>query len=444
MDIPALFSLFSEYFVYGVVVIFGLSVIVTVHEYGHYIVGKWSGIRADVFSIGFGKPLLQRTGKDGTVWQIAALPLGGYVKFAGDANAASAPDAHAVDGMAPEEARHTMPGAPLWARTATVIAGPLFNFIMTAILLMVLVLYTGQAQDKLVIEKLVDTPYDVGLQNGDEVIAIAGIPVPEGDARSDYIENLPREETLTYTVSRKFAEITVEAPHPFKVVVGGIQPKSAARAARLEVGDVITALDGQTFPTFYEFRDFVQESGGKELALTVYRAGETFETVLTPRPRDLPLEEGGFERRWLIGFTGALLFESATEPVGVGEALWIGIKGVWTIITQSLSSLYHIIIGSISTCNLSGAVGMAGAVTTMASQGIDRYIEIIAVMSTAIGLINLFPIPVLDGGHLVFYAYEAVRGKPLPDKAVDIMMRVGLALILGIMLLGLASDFLCV
>ncbi|WP_417242745.1 RIP metalloprotease RseP [Celeribacter sp.] len=443
MDLSNLSAIFGNSAFTVVVFIVALSIIVTVHEYGHYIVGKWCGIKADVFSLGFGKPLLQRTAKDGTVWQLAAIPLGGYVKFAGDANAASAPDPHAVDGMAPEEARHTMPGAPLWARTLTVAAGPMFNFIFSAIVFAGLLLSTGQVKETLEIDEVKPVPFEVGLQSGDTIVAIAGTPVPELAKMGDFIETLPRSGQMEYTVDRDGTQVTVTGPHPFPVIVGGITPKSAARDARLQVGDVITTVDDVTLNSFYELRDAVAAAQGKEMTLTVWRDGETFESTMTARRRDIPADGGGFETRWLIGIYGATLYTPATDPVGVGEAAWGGVKGVWSVITGSLSGLYNMVVRNISACNLTGAVGMAGAVSTMASQGIDSYINVIAFLSTAIGLINLFPIPVLDGGHLVFYAAEAIRGKPLPDRAVGIMMGFGLVFVLFFMTMGLVSDFFC-
>ncbi|WP_417258771.1 RIP metalloprotease RseP [Celeribacter sp.] len=443
MDLSNLSAIFGNSAFTVVVFIVALSIIVTVHEYGHYIVGKWCGIKADVFSLGFGKPLLQRTAKDGTVWQVAAIPLGGYVKFAGDANAASAPDPHAVDGMAPEDARHTMPGAPLWARTLTVAAGPMFNFIFSAIVFAGLLLSTGQVKDTLEIAEVKPVPFEVGLQSGDTIVAIAGMPVPELSQMGDFIETLPRAAQMDYTVERDGTELTVTGPHPFPVIVGGITPKSAARDARLQVGDVITKVDDVTLNSFYELRDVVAAAEGNEMTLTVWRDGETFESAMTARRRDIPADGGGFETRWLIGIYGSTLYTPATDPVGIGSALWGGVEGVWSVITGSLSGLYNMIVRNISACNLTGAVGMAGAVGTMASQGIDSYINVIAFLSTAIGLINLFPIPVLDGGHLVFYAAEAVRGKPLPDRAVGIMMTIGLVIVLFFMTMGLVSDFFC-
>ncbi len=427
--------------------IVALSIIVTVHEYGHYIVGRWSGIKADVFSLGFGKPLWQRTDKRGTVWQIAALPFGGYVKFAGDANAASAPDAHAVEGLNPEEARHTMPGAPLWARTATVAAGPMFNFVFSFLVFTVFILMSGKAADRLVVDEIRPVPYEVGLMSGDEILAIDGDDVTETTDLGEIVENLPRDARVTYTVRRDGQEIQVEGPYPYPVIVAGISPKSAARDAGLKTGDVITELDGEAVNTFWDLQDYVTGHEGAAMTLTIWRpddaGGETFETTLEPRRRDLPSEGGGFETRWLIGISGGLLFTVGTEPVGLGEAMSAGISAVWQIITMSLSGLGHMITGAISACNISGPVGIAEVVSTSASDGASSFLWTVAMLSTAIGLMNLFPIPVLDGGHLVFYAYEAVRGKPLPDRAVGVMMTFGMIVIMGFMVLGLSSDLFC-
>ncbi|SFI76167.1 RIP metalloprotease RseP [Celeribacter neptunius] len=447
MDVNTLLSSLGGTAFTLVFFIVALSIIVTVHEYGHYIVGRWSGIKADVFSLGFGKPIWQRTDKRGTVWQIASLPFGGYVKFAGDANAASAPDAHAVEGLSAEEARHTMPGAPLWARTLTVAAGPVFNFIFSFLVFTLFVLFVGQASDRIIVDEVAPTPYETGLQTGDQILAINGQEAPETSGLLGFLEALPRQAQMSYTVLRDGNEVSVDGPYPYPVVVAAVSPKSAARDAGIETGDVITHLDGTPVNTFWDLQDYVMGHDGAEMTLTVWRdskaGGETFETTLEPRRRDIPADDGGFETRWLIGITGGLLFSVGTEPVGLGEAILSGAEGVWRIITTSLSGLWHMITGAISACNLSGPVGIAEVVSTSAADGAMSFVTTVAMLSTAIGLINLFPIPVLDGGHLVFYAYEAVRGKPLPDRAVGIMMTVGLAVIMTFMVLGLGSDLFC-
>ncbi|GAA3876089.1 RIP metalloprotease RseP [Celeribacter arenosi] len=444
MDFASIFSSLGGTAFTVVFFVLALSIIVAVHEYGHYIVGRWSGIHADVFSLGFGKPLVQRTDKRGTVWQIAAIPLGGYVKFAGDANAASAPNAHAVDALPEEQRRHTMPGAPLWARTVTVAAGPMFNFIFSALVFAGFVLLNGQMGDRLIVDEVHAMPTEVALQTGDVILAIDGTPVPDLDEFGPFLQDLPPVASMTYSVLREGAEIEVEAPHPLPVIVGGISPKSAAGDAGLKVGDVVTHADTLKLNSFYQLQDIVAAAAGQPVTLTIWRDGESFDTTLKARSRDLPVADGGFETRWLIGITGSNLFTVGTEPVGVFEALKIGTTNVWELIKLNLSGLYHMITGSISTCNLTGPVGIANTVSTMASQGTASFISTVALISTAIGLINLFPIPVLDGGHLVFYAYEAVRGKPLPERAVGIMMTIGLVVIVTLMFLGLGADFFCI
>lgn len=437
----SLLSLIGGSVFIAVVFIIALSIIVAIHEYGHYIVGRWCGIKAEVFSIGFGKPLYQRTDKRGTIWQVAAIPLGGYVKFAGDANAASAPDGTSVQGLSAEERRQTMHGAPLWARSLTVLAGPMFNFISAAIIFVFLMMFYGQVQDRLIVDNITDLPGDIGLMAGDELLTIEGRDVPDVAEIGGFFEDLPRKDMLDYTVLRDGVEQAVTAPHPFPVLVNTVQIKSAAKRAGIEAGDVIMAADGVSLPTFFDLQETVKAKKGADIALDVWRDGEVLQMTLAALPRDIPLPEGGFEKRWLIGIEGTYFFSPATETMPLGKALVTSVKQVWTIIVMSLSGIGHMITGAISTCNMSGAIGMAqfvGSAPTIAD-----YIGKIAFISVAIGLLNLLPIPVLDGGHLVFHIYEAVRGKPLPDRAVNAMMMVGMALILSMMVLGLGSDLFC-
>jgi regulator of sigma E protease len=253
--------------------------------------------------------------------------------------------------------------------------------------------------------------------------------------------DLPHKAVLTYSVLRDGERVTVEGSHPHPVLVSSVSAKSAARRAGIEVNDVITAIDGTPLPTFFDLQDAVKAKNGEDMTLSVWRAGETFDVTLAALPRDLPLPDGGFETRWLIGIGGGYFFTPATETLPFMDAVTSSARQVWGIITMSISAIGHMISGAISTCNMSGAIGMAqfvGSAPTLAD-----YIGNIAMISTAIGLLNLFPIPVLDGGHLVFYAYEAIRGKPLPDRAVNVMMMIGMMFILSIMVLGLSSDLLC-
>ncbi|WP_227286613.1 MULTISPECIES: RIP metalloprotease RseP [Paracoccaceae] len=425
--------------------ILALSIIVAIHEYGHYIVGRWSGIHAEVFSIGFGPVLTSRVDRHGTRWQIAALPFGGYVKFLGDADAASGKDGAAIDALDVAERRRSMHGAPLWARAATVAAGPIFNFILSILIFAGVVLVSGQAVEEARIGPAKMLPADIAvLQEGDLVTAVAGEPV---DGLADLYElsreTLPPAPSLTYDIERDGRAMQVEASFPLIPVIEAVTPQSAAIDAGLERGDVIRAIDGQPIYAFSQLRDAVEASEGAPLALDVWRAGEMMEVTLSPRRMDLPLAEGGFETRWLIGITGGLFFEPVTEPVGLWEAAGFGVSQTGFIIQSSLSGLWHMITGAISSCNLQGPIGIAETSGAAASQGIENFIWFIAVLSTAVGLLNLFPIPVLDGGHLIFHAYEAVAGKPPSDKALKVFMSIGLTLLLALMLFALTNDIFC-
>jgi len=448
LDISALIPAFGGFAWTIFFFVVALSVIVAIHEYGHYIVGRWSGIQADVFSIGFGPMLWSRMDKRGTRWQIAALPFGGYVKFAGDANAASGKDEDAMAEAAADPAalRATMHGAPLWARAATVLAGPVFNFALSIIVFAVVGYSNGVIRDPLTVGDLRPLPGPVQeLQNGDVVLEINGAPVPSisDAAYGTFMNDLPQVPVLDYTVERGGERTVVQGPYLRPPLVSGVSPQSAAVAADLEMGDVITAVDGNPIFAFGQIKEAVEGSDGRSLNLTVWRDGTLVEKVLTPKRVDEPQADGGFATQWRIGIASGNAFEPATEAPGLGEAISGGVAQTWRIITGSVSGLGHMITGAISTCNLSGPIGIAQVSGTMASQGVQSFVWFIAVLSTAVGLLNLFPIPALDGGHLVFYAYEAVTGKPPSDGALRILMAVGLALVLSLMVFALGNDLFC-
>ncbi|MFV0335474.1 MAG: RIP metalloprotease RseP [Tropicimonas sp.] len=421
-----------------------LSVIVFVHEYGHYIVARWSGIRAEVFSIGFGPVLLSRTDRRGTQWQVAALPFGGFVKFLGDAGAASDKAAESYEALDAASRRQTMHGAPLWARAATVAAGPVFNFILSILVFSAIFMVQGTPKEPVEIGTLKAMPEaQQGLLPGDRILAVAGREVDDYAGFFNEMRGIDVASGLTYEIERDGVRRSVEGPFPFPPVVDGLQAGSAAMDAGLRIGDVITAVDGRAITAFRELQDAVAASEGREMVLDVWRAGERMEFALAPRRMDLPGAEGGFETRWLIGMTGGLLFTPATEMPDPLTALGDGAEQTRFIIGNSLSGLWHMLTGAISSCNLRGPIGIAETSGAAASQGADSFIWFIAVLSTAVGLLNLFPIPVLDGGHLAFFAYEAVAGRPPNDRVMRILMTIGLALLLTLMGFALTNDLFC-
>ncbi len=416
-----------------------LSVIVAIHEYGHYIVGRWCGIHADVFSLGFGPVVYSRVDKRGTKWQVAALPLGGYVKFMGDANAASVGSEGEV---AEVDLRKTMLGAPLWARTATVAAGPVFNFVLAIAIFAGSIMYQGRSAEPLTFGELRPLPasFSSDLRAGDVMVAVEGVLFNDPDRTEAVTELVPVKDRLDYSILRDGDELTINGPYYFPTSVASVSPRSAADDADIKINDVITAINGEPVFAFVQLQETVLAADGAPLDFTLWRDGETIEKTIAPRRVDLPLPEGGFETRWLIGITGTIFFEEKTEAVGVFEAVSLGAQGLWTTVTTSLSAMKHILVGQISTCNLSGPVGIAETSGSMAEQGAQSFIWFIGALSAAVGLMNLFPIPVLDGGHLVFYAYEAVTRRKPSDRAIQVFMFMGLSLILSLMTFTILND----
>lgn len=449
MDITTLVPQFGGFIWTLVAFIIALSVIVAIHEYGHYIVGRWCGIKADVFSLGFGPVLYSRFDKRGTKWQIALLPFGGYVKFAGDANAASGKDTDAMEDVAtdPVRLRETMHGAPLWARALTVVAGPVFNFAMSIIIFTAIIMSVGEESNPLTVEAIKPLPQQIdGLEPGDVIEAIAGRALP-ADVQSaenrEFMSNLPLEPVLEYTVLRDGARMTVEGPYPLPALIGMVGPQTAALEAGLAAGDAIVGIDGKDAFAFQQLVEAVEGSEGRPLLLDVWRGGEILQFTLVPKSTDVPQADGSFENVLRIGVSSSGAITAAKQTPNFFEATQDGIAATWRIMKGSVSGMWHMLTGAISTCNMSGPVGIAKVSGAMASQGATSFIEFIAVLSTAVGLLNLFPIPALDGGHLTFYAYEAATGKPPSDKALRILMTAGIAIVLSLMLFALFNDLFC-
>ncbi|WP_410216458.1 RIP metalloprotease RseP [Paracoccus sp. (in: a-proteobacteria)] len=421
-----------------------LAVIVTVHEYGHYIVGRWSGIRAEVFSVGFGPRLFARRDRRGTVWQVAAIPLGGYVKFLGDDNVASAGPGRMVD---PALRRQTLQGAPLWARFATLLAGPVFNFVLSILVFGGFALVQGLPSQEVRVGQVAEAPPGIvnELQPGDRILAVGDVEVESWADLGRAADDLPPATQHPWRIEREGQTLTVAGPDPMPARISGVAPRSAAAEAGLRAGDVVQAIDGADVARFTQMREAVEAAKGEPLDLRIWRpgAGER-DVTLRPKLSDLPATGGGFEQRWLIGVTGGdSFFSPETRRAGPVEALVLGVGQTWGIITSSLSGMWAMISGQIGTCNLGGAISIAESTGQAASAGGANFLWWIAVLSAAIGFLNLLPIPVLDGGHLMFYTYEALRGRPPSDRALNLLTTVGMAAVLGLMIFGLTNDLFC-
>ena len=423
-----------------------LSIIVFVHEFGHYYIGKLSGIHAEVFSIGFGPVLLSLNDKNGTKWQISALPLGGFVKFLGDKNSASSPN---IDIKSAKDSavfsRATMQGAPLWARFMTVVAGPLFNFIFSGIIFFIVYMNQGVTKFPLTVEKVFTTPYQQQFEKGDIISSINGVRINKNlNDLKNLFENSGPEEEFTYTVERNGQKISLENVIQNPPRIGQVLPKSAAITAGLEKGDIILSLNSEKITSFNDIRNFVELSKGEALKVDYLRNGELRKTQLKPLIVDVPAEEGGFDRIYRIGIVSDYF---PFEPVIKNQSILIALRGavesIYLIMEGSVKGLYHIVLGNISSCNLSGPISIAETSGQVVKQGGVNYLWFIAVLSTAIGMINLFPIPVLDGGHLLFFAIEALTGKKPDPSIVNKFMTLGFFILISLMLFSMFNDFFC-
>lgn len=425
-----------------------IMIIVFVHEFGHYIVGRWCGIRAEVFSLGFGRILWSRHDRRGTRWQLAAIPLGGYVKFLGDANAASAnPDVATLARLSAAERRHSLHGAPLWARAATVLAGPVFNVVLTLAVFALMIAVWGvlKVEDKPIVSLARAVPgVEQVLRPGDQILAVDGQETPDVASLYAAAGDLAAAPSTTYRVLREGEALTLTGPFLLPPIVGSIMSKSAAMDAGLSAGDVITAVDGTAVSSFAEISPLVDAANGSAVSLSIWRGGESFDLTLTPRRRDLPTEDGGFETRWLIGLTSSMAVELASLRPGPVETLALAYKNTVRVAESSLNGILAIIRGQISSCNISGAITMAQVMGDAAESGWESFLGTLAVLSLGIGLMNLMPIPVLDGGHLLFHAYEAIARRPPSAKALERLTLMGLALVLGLMVYALRNDLVCV
>ena len=421
--------------------IVALSIIVFIHEFGHYIVGRWCGIDAEVFSIGFGPVLLSRKDKHGTMWQIAVLPLGGFVKFSREETNCQATKENFVNFNNND---HTFDGASVFARTLTVLAGPFANFILTFLILIVFVLINGVSSEKVQIDKINEYPFfSQNLRVNDTILSVNGQSTPDLNAFFDLFSDYSLDKEVKYTVDRDGIEQTVIGPHPFQAIVGSVSLRSAASASGLRQGDLIVKVNEAEIFSFLQLQKVVNDTNNYPLMLNIWRDGEVFDILVTPKVVDYPDANGEFVKRKLIGITGGFFFEFKKEKPNLFEASKIAVNQIVSIISGSLNGIKNILIGAISTCNLQGPIGIASTAGEAAQQGLASFVWIIAVLSTAIGMLNLFPIPMLDGGHLVFFGIEVLTRKKPTEKLIRGLSLFGLGLLLALMLIAISSDLFC-
>jgi regulator of sigma E protease len=352
--------------------LFVLSLVIFFHEVGHFLIGRWCGVKVETFSLGFGPELFGFDDRYETHWRVAALPLGGYVKFHGDANGASVPSEAAMEAMSPQERAVSFSTQKVWKRAAIVAAGPVANFLLAVLI------YTG-----------------VFYVHGRALL-------------------LP--------------------------VLDTVAAGSAAEEAGFQPGDLIVAIDGTRVESFEDMQRFVQGASGTPLGFVVARAGKSVELVATPRRRDL-VTPFGTARVGVLGFQPNPA-NWHVQTYGLLDSVKIAGSETWYIMARTGSYLKGLAAGQESTDQLSGPIRIAEVSGAMAKIGVAALLALAAVVSISVGILNLLPVPLLDGGHLVYYAVEAMRGKAMNQRAQQFGFDIGLTLLTSLMFVATYNDIL--
>lgn len=363
--LTGLFGNIESVFSYVLPFLFVLTVIVFFHELGHFMVARWCGVAIEVFSVGFGREIFGFTDRKGTRWKFSWIPLGGYVKFVGDENAASVPSREALSEMDEDAKSQSYYHKSVAQRSAVVAAGPIANFILAIVIFAALFVFVGRV-------------------------------------------------ALSPTVDV-------------------ISPDSAAEQAGFQVNDVVVSIDGSSIETFSDMQNIVRTSAGVKLSVVVRRGEELVTLEATPKLGEVPSPLGPQEVG-LLGITRNTPPDLTIEKYDPLTAMWMGTEKTWLVATGTLKFIGGLIAGREKASNLGGPLRIAeisGRVFKIG--GFTDLIHLAAVLSVTIGLINLFPIPMLDGGHLLYYGIEAVRGRPLSEKLQDLGFRVGLGLVVALM-----------
>lgn len=437
-----------------------LTVIVFIHEMGHFLVARWCGVTVKTFSIGFGKELYGWDDRYGTHWRVAAIPLGGYVKFIDDANAASAgASPEALKELSAAEKAGAFQLKPLWQRSAVVAAGPLANFLLAIVVYSGLnAIYGVRMAPPVISSVIADMPAAAaGLKAGDHILSVGGTSVETFDDVINFIAVHGSRE-LDILVDRNGAKLLIPVKPNVEDVkndlnlpmqlgdigirryqearVGLLREGFPAEKAGLKLDDLITSIDGQPIDGFDKLGEIIGASAGKEIRLSIDREGKAIDIAVTPvsRPSDGP------DKTKQVGRIGIGPVPLQPQAVGLFTSIRLGVRETWSNVTQTLSGLSEMIAGRQSASQIGGPILMAEVTGKAIDSGVESLMKLLAYFSVSIGLLNLFPIPVLDGGHLMFYAIEAIRRRPLPPAVQDAAFRFGFAVLLTLIVFANYND----
>jgi len=443
-----------------------LTVIVFVHEMGHYLVARWNGIAVQTFSLGFGKELFGFNDRHGTRWRISAIPLGGYVRFVGDMNAASMPDPEAVAALPPDEQKRLFVNKNVWQRIAVVAAGPAANILLTFLILYGLLLGYGRYTLPPVVGdiKWGSVAQEAGLLPGDKILSVDGFAV-RGFEDFDRLISTAPGRTVTINLERNGAPSTVTlvpssisgkdrfgndyrvgdiglAPPPpivADVTWGGV----AMWSGLLLPGDVLRAVDSVVIYSTEDFARAIAKSPGKPVTISIRRGGQDKLVTLVPRAEQIKDAAGQMQTVGRIGVRLDYLPTKATlyrpNPL---ETVGMTVEEMRFIVARTAAFIGDFFVGRGDVQQLGGPVKVAKVSGEVATLGIVALINLAALLSLNIGIFNLLPVPVLDGGHLLYYAIEAARGRPLSQRAQEIGFRVGFAIVGSLMIFTLLNDTL--
>jgi regulator of sigma E protease len=360
---------------YVVPFLFVLTIVVFFHELGHFLMARWCGIRVLVFSIGFGPEIAGFNDRYGTRWKISAVPLGGYVKFYGDENAASAPNQAAAAAMTEAEKKDSFIFQRVGSRAAVVAAGPVANFVLA-------------------------------------IAIFAGIFM---------------------TVGKQITSARVDT----------VQAGSAAQTAGFAPGDLVLTINGEKIESFSDMQRIVSISAGEALSIEVERGGKQVALKAVPQLKELKDNFGNVHRLGVLGISRSMApGDIRTEKAGPVRAVVMGAQETWFVVDRTMAYITGVFAGREAADQLGGPIRIAQVSGQVATAGFTALIHLTAVLSVSIGLLNLFPIPLLDGGHLLFYLIEVIRGRPLSERAQEVGFRIGLAIVVMLMIFATFNDIL--